>query len=62
MRIIAGKYRGRVLKEFKGNTEVVFYDSQDKKYVKSSDIKINVDENVLSALKMILGDSNVILK
>lgn len=51
-----------LLKEFKGNTEVVFYDSQDKKYVKSSDIKINVDENVISALKMILGENNVILK
>ncbi len=51
-----------LLKEFKGDTEVVFYDSSDKKYVKSNDIKIDTDENVISALKMLLGENNVILK
>ncbi|MBQ4510491.1 MAG: DNA polymerase III subunit alpha [Clostridia bacterium] len=51
-----------LLKEFKGDTEVVFYDNTEKKYVKSSEIKIIVDENVISALKMLLGENNVILK
>lgn len=51
-----------LLKEFKGDTEVIFYDAQHKKYVKSAEIKINVDNNVISALKMLLGDNNVILK
>ena len=51
-----------LLKEFKGDTEVVFFDNTEKKYVKSAEIKINIDENVVSALKMLLGENNVILK
>ena len=51
-----------LLKEFKGDTEVIFYDTQQKKYVKSSEINIHINDNVISALKLILGDNNVILK
>lgn len=51
-----------LLKEYKGETEVIFYDASEKKYVKSTEIKINVDDNVIFALKNILGENNVILK
>ncbi len=51
-----------LLKEYKGETEVIFYDASEKKYVKSTEIKINVDDNVIFALKNLLGENNVILK
>ncbi|MBR2024829.1 MAG: DNA polymerase III subunit alpha, partial [Clostridia bacterium] len=51
-----------LLKEFKGDTEVIFYDSQEKKYVKSTEVKINVSDEVIYALKMLLGENNVVLK
>ena len=51
-----------LLKNYKGEIDVVFYDSLDKKYIKSSEIKINIDDNVLNALKLILGEDNVVLK
>ena len=51
-----------LLKEFKGDTEVVFYDSKEKKYVKSSEIKINVNEGVIYALKQLRGENNVVIK
>ena len=51
-----------LLKEYKGETEVIFYDASEKKYVKSTEIKINVDENIIYALKSILGENNVIFK
>ncbi len=51
-----------LLKEYKGDTEVIFYDATEKKYVKSKEILINIDEGVLDALKLLLGKNNVILK
>ena len=51
-----------LLKEYKGETEVIFYDASEKKYVKSTEIRINVDENLIYALKSILGENNVIFK
>ena len=51
-----------LLKEYQGETEVVFYDSQEKKYVKSAEVKIDTSDSIISALKMVLGENNVILK
>ena len=51
-----------LLKEFSGETEIVFYDVSEKKYVKASGVKISVNDNVLSALKMILGPDAVVFK
>ena len=51
-----------LLKSFTGDTEIVFYDSSQKKYVKSSDISINADDSIIQALKAVLGENNVILK
>jgi DNA polymerase-3 subunit alpha len=51
-----------ILKEYNGETEIIFFDASTKKYIKSLELKIDVDENVINALKMILGENNVILK
>lgn len=51
-----------ILKEYTGETEIIFFDSNTKKYIKSLELKIDADENVINALKMILGENNVILK
>ena len=51
-----------LLKEYKGDTEIIFYDSSTKKYVKATDIKIFVSEDIIDALKEILGKDSVILK
>ncbi len=51
-----------LLKQYSGDTEIVFFDASTKKYIKSLEIKIDIDDNVLNALKMVLGEENVILK
>ena len=51
-----------LLKEYSGDTEIVFYDVSQKKYVKASGVKISINDNILSALKMILGPDSVVLK
>ena len=51
-----------LLKQYSGDTEIVFYDSSQKKYIKSLEVKINLDDSVLEALKLILGAENVVLK
>ena len=51
-----------ILKDYKGDTEVIFYDSSTKKYVKATDIKIFISDDIIDALKEILGDDSVILK
>lgn len=51
-----------LLKEYKGDTEIIFYDSSTKKYVKATDIKIFVSDDIIDALKEILGEDSVILK
>ncbi len=51
-----------LLKEYSGETEIIFYDISKKKYVKASGVKISIDDNIISALKMILGPDSVVLK
>ena len=51
-----------LLKEFDGDTEIIFFDSSTKKYVKATDLKIAVSDDIIGALKDILGKDNVILK
>ena len=51
-----------LLKEYDGNTEIVFYDASTKKYCKATGLKIDVSDDVLEALKDVLGKDNVILK
>lgn len=51
-----------LLKEYSGDTEIVFYDLSKKKYIRANDVKINVNQNIISALKMILGEDAVVLK
>ncbi len=51
-----------LLNEYSGETEIVFYDISKKKYVKASGVKISINDNILSALKMILGPDSVVYK
>ena len=51
-----------LLKEYSGDTEIVFFDTSTKKYVKASGVKISINDNILSALKMILGPDSVVFK
>ena len=51
-----------ILKDYKGDTEVIFYDASTKKYVKATEIKIFISEDIIDALKEILGNDSVILK
>jgi DNA polymerase-3 subunit alpha len=51
-----------LLKGFSGDTEIIFYDATEKKYVRPANLTISVDENVVFALKSILGEENVVLK
>ena len=51
-----------LLKQYEGDSEIVFYDSSQKKYIKSLEVKINLDETVIEALKTVLGEDNVVLK
>ena len=52
----------KLLKEFGGENEIVFYDIETKKYIKASGVKISINENIISALKMILGSDAVVYK
>ena len=51
-----------LLKENSGDTEIIFYDSTSKKYVKASNLTISASADVIYALKAILGDDAVVLK
>lgn len=51
-----------LLKEFSGETEIIFFDSSTKKYVKASNLTISASEDVIYALKAILGEDAVVLK
>ena len=51
-----------LLKEYSGDTEIVFYDIEQKKYVKAAGLTISASEDVLFALKAILGEDSVVLK
>lgn len=52
----------KLLKDFSGDAEIIFYDSQKKKYIKATELSISVNEQVLSILKAILGEESVIYK
>lgn len=51
-----------LLKEFSGDTEIIFYDNSQKKYVKASQLKVFASDDVISALKALLGQDAVVLK
>ena len=51
-----------LLKEYSGDTDIVFFDSSEKKYIKATGVSITASEDVLFALKAILGDDSVVLK
>ena len=51
-----------LLKEYSGETQIIFYDASKKKYVVASEVKISINDNILSALKMILGSDSVVYK
>ena len=51
-----------LLKEFSGDAEIIFYDSQTKKYVKATELSISVNDQILTILKAILGGESVIYK
>lgn len=51
-----------LLKEYSGDTEIIFYDNSTKKYVKASNLTIYASDDILNALKAILGEDAVVLK
>ena len=51
-----------LLKEYSGDTEIIFYDSETKKYVRAANLTIAASDDVVFALKAILGEDAVILK
>ena len=51
-----------LLKEYSGDTEIIFYDMQTKKYVRASNLTIAASDDVVFALKAILGEDSVVLK
>jgi len=51
-----------LLKEFDGDTEIIFFDASTKKYVRAADLKIAISDDIIDALKDILGKDNVIIK
>ena len=51
-----------LLKEYSGETEIIFYDIESKKYVRASNLTITASDDVIFALKAILGEDSVVLK
>ncbi|MBQ7352976.1 MAG: DNA polymerase III subunit alpha [Clostridia bacterium] len=51
-----------LLKQYNGESQVIFYDIKEKKYIKALDISIDVSDDILNALKSILGDDSVVFK
>lgn len=52
----------QLLKNGRGNAQVVFYNESQKKYVVAKNILAQTDEKTLAALKAVLGDANVVVK
>ena len=52
----------KILKEYSGNAEVIFYDTQTKKYAKATGVTISVTDQILNILKTVLGEDSVKLK
>ena len=51
-----------LLKQYNGNSQVIFYDMNEKKYIKALDVSIDVSDDILNALKSLLGDDCVVFK
>ncbi len=51
-----------LIKASSGSVPVIFYDSEKKKYVQRSDLKINPTEKVMNTLIALLGENNVVKK
>lgn len=51
-----------LLREYSGETEIIFFDISTKKYVRASNLTISASEDVVFALKAILGEDAVVLK
>ncbi|MBE6673699.1 MAG: DNA polymerase III subunit alpha [Ruminococcaceae bacterium] len=51
-----------LLQEYSGDTEIIFYDEAAKKYVRASNLTITASDDVIFALKAILGEDAVVLK
>ena len=47
---------------FDGNIPVIFYETENSKYVQRADLKIDATPFVISELKKLLGDENVVEK
>ena len=52
----------QLLKQYSGESQVIFYDIKEKKYIKALDISIDVNEDILNALKSLLGQDSVVFK
>ena len=52
----------KMFKEYKGDSEVIFYDISTKKYVKASGASVFVTDDILKALRAILGEDAVVFK
>ena len=51
-----------ILEIFEGTLPVVFFDGSTKKYIKANGLSTDIQPTMLTLLKMILGDSAVVLK
>ncbi len=51
-----------IIEASRGNTPVIFYDSEKGKYVQRPDLKINLTEKAHTALARMLGENNVVKK
>ena len=51
-----------LLKEYSGNSQVIFYDTSEMKYIKATNVTIDVTDDILNALKSLLGEDSVVFK
>ena len=52
----------KVLKDSKGEVEVIFFDNTTKKYVRAKELSIDLDDRIMFLLKRLLGNDSVIFK
>ena len=52
----------KLLREYSGDSEIIFYDALTKKYVKATGLSISVNDKILAILRSILGADAVIFK
>ncbi|MBQ8351728.1 MAG: DNA polymerase III subunit alpha [Clostridia bacterium] len=51
-----------LVKKIGGNVPVIFYDNSQRKYVAAKDVQTTADDALLSRLRVLLGEENVILQ